>query len=315
MSRAWKTAQSLSLSEFGSAPHLKTTGILITLAEVLESNNKPQLAYELMAKYLDDLPSRDGLETGPESSTSKWSGPERMRLVAIAYKLGEMANTYSQLATEEERWLVWSVQELNATLKKRNKTGQVEIPPTLRELELPNWVTKTDVAAPIQALGEYFSRVGKTRTAAALYINTLEVLLPDDLSKATPIDRCRGAQVLSNLAELMTRRSSPEPEEESKNLEEAEEWALKAARLVAYTMQDEDATGDLSTCEEVFTVILANLGTIKMMKGEVGTGKAYYELALTHALKTGYKSHVVEVRRLLKEAGRAGSNNIGEDRK
>jgi hypothetical protein len=137
---------------FGSAPQLKITGILITLAEVLEANNKPELAYELLSDYLEKLPPRDA-----------WTGPERMRLVAMAFKLGEMANTYSQPPQEEEKWLVWSVTELLSTLRlqqAKTKTGITERSPVLHELELPDWIVKTDVVAPLQALGEYYSKVG-----------------------------------------------------------------------------------------------------------------------------------------------------------
>lgn len=108
-----------------------------------------------MSDFLEKLPPRD-LDTVQK----EWSGPERMRLVAIAYKLGEMAETYSQPPEEEEKWLTWSVTELLSTLRQRQNEKSEPVP-VLHELELPSWVTKTDVVAPLQALGEYYSRVGK----------------------------------------------------------------------------------------------------------------------------------------------------------
>lgn len=160
--RALETAQTLPIEVFGSEPHLKLSGIAIALAGVLEDNNKPREAYELYARALDDLRKTQGL-----------SGRERLRAVAVAYKLGEMADTYQQPAVEEERWLVYAVEELLRVLKdehhaSRLRTGAVadadndkEHQLMVSDLELPKWVQLTDVVAPLQALGAFYSRAGK----------------------------------------------------------------------------------------------------------------------------------------------------------
>lgn len=123
---------------------------------MLEANNKPEAAFDIMSDFLEKLPSRD-LDTVQK----EWSGPERMRLVAMAYKLGEMAQTYSQPPQEEEKWLVWSVTEMLSTLRQHHNEKSEATPPVLHELDLPSWVAKMDVVAPLQSLGEYYSRVGK----------------------------------------------------------------------------------------------------------------------------------------------------------
>jgi hypothetical protein len=157
LSRAWETSQTLPSYMFGSAPYLKITGILIALTEVLESNNKPRLAYELMSGYLENLPPR---EAGTEHT---WSGPERMRLVAIAFKLAEMANTYSRPDFEERQWLLWSFHELLDALTQDKAAGGrvLDVAPALHELELPDWVAKTDIVAGLEALGEFLARKGE----------------------------------------------------------------------------------------------------------------------------------------------------------
>ena len=90
--RALETAQTLPLERFGADPYLKLSGIAIALAGVLEEFAKPQEAYEVYTASLAQLRAAKGL-----------SGKERLRCVALAYKLGEMAETYSQPQEEEER--------------------------------------------------------------------------------------------------------------------------------------------------------------------------------------------------------------------
>jgi len=287
---------------FGSAPHLKITGILIALAEVLESNDKPHLAYELMGDYLDKLPSREA------DAATQWSGPERMRLVAIAFKLAEMANTYSMPETDERGWLFWSFNELVDALQQNNKGHVPDGTSSFHELELPSWVAKTDIAAILEALGGFLSRTGEDQIALSLYLQTLSILFPDDsMEKATLTDRCRGAQVMSNLAELLTRLSSSSEStaETKKRLKHAELWSLSAVKLVTETSQlREEYPGDLSLCSEALPLIIANLGIINLGKGDVDMARKLFTFALAHALRIGNKSQVVQLQRLLVEAER-----------
>lgn len=161
--RALETALTLPLDQLSPDPHLKLSGIAIALAGVLEAANKPEEAYDAYVAALDRL-----------RATPDLSGRDRMRAVSIAYRLGEMAETYQQPEAEEEKWLVYAVEEMLRILRdeqaaSRKAGGQV--PDTgaeteterviLDELELPAWVQQTDVVAPLQALGAFYSRVGK----------------------------------------------------------------------------------------------------------------------------------------------------------
>ena len=112
-------------------------------------------------RALDELRATKGL-----------SGKERLRSVAIAYKLGEMADTYQQPAAEEERWLVYAVEELLRILRDEQHASRLrtadgvsdsdkEHQLVLSDLELPKWVEMTDVVAPLQALGAFYSRTGR----------------------------------------------------------------------------------------------------------------------------------------------------------
>ena len=164
---ALETAHTLPLELFGNDPYLKLSGIAIALAGVLEDNNKPREAYETYGAALAEV--RDAQGT---------SGKERLRAVAIAHKLGEMAETYQQPAEEEERWLVYAVEELLRTLRDENVNTQLAVPThddadkeheaVIAELELPKWVQKTDVSAPLQALGAFYNRTGKQECVALI---------------------------------------------------------------------------------------------------------------------------------------------------
>ena len=126
---------------------------------MLEENHKSQEAYETYTSTLTELGEARGL-----------SGKERLRAVAIAHKLGEMAETYQQPAVEEERWLVYAVEGLLRILRDEHVNTQLAVPThdadkehqtIITELELPKWVEKTDIVAPLQALGAFYNRTGK----------------------------------------------------------------------------------------------------------------------------------------------------------
>jgi len=161
--RAWEAAQTLPIAVYGSDPRLKLTGILIALAEVMELNGKPHEAYELMGDYLDNLPPLD-----EEATYNEWSGAERMRLAAMAHKLGLMAESYSRPQKEEERWLKWAVERTLKDIRHVNESSDRSTsgPGTsqpLHELELPDWVAQSDLLVLLESLGEFHARTDKTR--------------------------------------------------------------------------------------------------------------------------------------------------------
>lgn len=147
---------------FKSQPHLKTSGIAVCLAGVLESNNKLEEAYDVYSESLTRL--RDA------GSKATLSGPENLRAVAIAYRLGELAATL-QNPKDEERHLVWAVEAILKSVMEEKQAGSSDKPLTsqsdssthtmITELELPSWATKTDVAAPFEALGAFYAQAGK----------------------------------------------------------------------------------------------------------------------------------------------------------
>ena len=162
---AYETALELPLEKFAPSPHLKLSGIAIALASTLEEAERPEPAYEVYSDALSRLRAAN--------AASPLSGPERLRAVALASKLGEMAETYQLPVAEEERWLTYAVEELLRLIRDETAKGQIavegdsaawtrkdETPLMLAELEMPPWVTKTDVGAPLEALGRFYAREG-----------------------------------------------------------------------------------------------------------------------------------------------------------
>lgn len=77
-----------------------------------------------------------------------------------------MAELYGFGEEEEEKWLTWSVERLLRVVQDQQqassagdgKDGKQEI--LLADLDLPGWVTKTNLGAPLEALGAFYARKG-----------------------------------------------------------------------------------------------------------------------------------------------------------
>lgn len=132
-----------------------------------------------------------------------------------------MAEAYQLPVAEEERWLTYAVEELMRLLRDETAKGTLVVegdselvdktPLMLAELEMPPWVTKTDVGSPLEALGRFYAREGNVecvdaismvpqidlglRYAVSLYLQAISLLVPPSSSKkkSTPEERCRGA--------------------------------------------------------------------------------------------------------------------------
>ncbi len=134
------------------------------LGEVLEASNNPNEAYETYSAAFAQL--RAAL------ARNSLSGRERLRAVALAHKLGEMAEVYQRGPEEAEHFLTFAVEEALKLVKdeaanagkgkeKEKEAEEGEVGTMLAELELPWWVRKVDVAAPLEALGRFYAQDGK----------------------------------------------------------------------------------------------------------------------------------------------------------
>jgi hypothetical protein len=155
----------LDIEKFGAKPYLKISGIAVALGEALELANRPGASFDSY-KAAFDLLQDHRTDLSPE---------EQLRCVALAHKLGDLAEAYSLGDREEEKWRTWAVEESlriarasaskNSQKKTESRDGgkqDEDIRIVLTELELPHWLNSTDVGAPLEALGEFYARSGRT---------------------------------------------------------------------------------------------------------------------------------------------------------
>ncbi|OBZ67454.1 TPR repeat-containing protein P27G11.02 [Grifola frondosa] len=296
--RAWETAQTLPLVRFSAEPHLKLSGIAIALAEVLEANDRPQPAYEVYSGALSQLQNVQGL-----------SGRERMRAVSIAAKLGEMAEVYQQPPEEEERWLTWAVEEVLHIVREGQPRETVNVegasadtPMMLAELDLPVWVSKSDVGAPLEALGKFYAREGKPEYATALYLQATSLLIPPPASKrqASTEELCRGAQLMNNLSDLMLQGPPPD------NQRNAEKWARQSLSIIEKAKASAKGNVDgIDICEHTLAAVLFNLGSLLEMAGDYKQSAGLYKASLDQSNRIGMREGTMQARFALRRIERA----------
>lgn len=235
---------------------LKLSGLFIALGSFFEEQGRLLEAYDAY---------HDGLDFVQEQATT---GEERMRGVAIAQKLGDLARIaevarelppLSQSAAAEEdggvtsvaeKHLRWSVEELLRLLPvvpQKNQPGQEitnrEEATLLSDLDLPPWVSRTSLGASLEALGQLYAAQGRAEYAVPLYIQALDLLMPSDKAKRrqqgrgepTASERCRAGILMNNVAQLLVddRGAKDGPPK----VHEALSWAIKGLDIVAYTQR------------------------------------------------------------------------------
>ncbi|KAH9941779.1 uncharacterized protein BXZ73DRAFT_88203 [Epithele typhae] len=314
--RAWQTARELPITAFSQEPYLKLSGIAIVLAEVLESTNRPEQAYET---YSTALALLRAAEAQPQTQLS---GRERMRTVALAHKLGEMAEVYQREPEEVEHFLTFAVEEALRMLKDaggvdvkgKQKAGAGEDATVmLAELEMPWWVRKVDVAAPLEALGRFYARENKPQYATTLYLQTVGLLMqPSPGEKEANVeDRCRAAQVMNNLSDIMSRGPPPS------NIHNAEAWARKAQDVIEKTRTMSGARRNpeaMMLCEQTYAAVLFNLGALLEMSGQLEDAKKSFEETVAHSKKIGLRTGLMEARAALRRVERAQTRTGRESR-
>ncbi|KAI0792476.1 hypothetical protein C8Q75DRAFT_714509 [Abortiporus biennis] len=284
LQRAYETSLTLPLDKLSTEPYLKLSGIASVYGEVLEKNGKAQQAYEVYSNILQLL--KDNLK--------ELSGRERVRAAAISYKLGEMAEEYQQPAEEEEKWLVWSVEEM-LRIVRDNKLGQQKQSKDetvdLSELDLPRWITTMDLVGPLQALGSFYGRTGKQEYAVPLYLSALNVLMPPDSKHVSVEAKCQGANIMNSLADCLVQHS-PTPQRR----EQAESWIKKAIAILSETkstipINDIDSQKE---CDVVLASSYFNIASLREMAGDLEGAKKWYIESKKHSASIGMKEGVME---------------------
>ncbi|KAH9833252.1 uncharacterized protein C8Q71DRAFT_875786 [Rhodofomes roseus] len=300
--RAYDTALGLPFETFSPSAHLKLSGIAIALASTLEAAERPEPAYEVYSDALSRLRAAN--------AAAPLSGPERMRAVALASKLGEMAETYQLPVAEEERWLTYAVEELLRVVRDEAGKGKIVVegekqerdvmPIMLVELELPPWVTKTDVGAPLEALGRFYAREGNVECVQS----AISLLVPPPSSKktATAEERCRGAQLMNNISELSIRGKQTDEKRA-----QAIAWAQQGLATIERTKESGGSPEDLWLCEQTLAAVLFNLGSLHEMGGDVDQSRQLFKQSLDQARSIKMREGVMEAQAALRRLDRTSS--------
>ncbi|KAF9036213.1 hypothetical protein BJ165DRAFT_1533064 [Panaeolus papilionaceus] len=317
LQRAWDKLQETPLKELEPQPLLKTTGVAVALAGALELAKKPEEAYkvyqqalwQLRTAYLDvpatteanpstlpQVPSPAKPAPPPLLSTETLkilSPAEKMRAVALSYKLGELAHQLGKPANEEEAWLSWSVQAvLSAVMGSPSSLSakNVSIGPAaseqgvgakkdalVEEFGLPIWAPMESLAAPFEALASFYSREDRPDYALPLYLQAISILIPPPPTKTSAQDRCRGAQLMGNVADLILRRSTS-----SEAIAQAESWAKKGLEVTSAARMSRSA---IDVCEVAYAVLLYNFAMIRELSGDHSKARELFTQSLDHSKK------------------------------
>lgn len=323
ITRAFQTALSLPYQTFAPYPYLKLSGIASLLSEVASdrhSREALQIAWELGAgpsEQHSPLPNAEKTPSTVVEGVPGWScytlcKEERLRRVALAYKLSQMASERD--LDEEEKWLIWAVEEVlrlsglgmtkansDANIKAQENTGSS----ALEDLELPSWMSKTDLGAPLEALGALYAKKGRIEYAMPLYLQAISLLLPPKENNVSVEDRCRAAQLMNNLSELIMRRP-PTPEVRA----QAEAWARQALGIIERAQAQpkssqwfgwgQPADDGREVCEQALGVVLFNLGSLREMSSDLDGAKKLFEKSAEQCSKMGIREGVVEAQEALR---------------
>ena len=283
---ALETARMLGAEKLGKDPLLKTTGIAIALSAVLEEQGAWQEAIQV---YLDAL--EEVRQTQQAASETKRTPQERMRAVALAQKIGDIAQKPGVHAptmangprtiTEEpcESYLAWSVEEMMRLVR-----GPSKEPVHLEDLPLPPWVDRQDLGASVEALGAFYASRGMAEYAVPLYVQAISMLLPtrrkrdaaNDSPPPTVAERCHAAILMNNISQALTQfHTDPE------TMQRAIAWATKGLDLVSLTSYRAGFLSDMPSEERDWLLQFSGLDP-QRIGGVAKTVEAESDMRLAH---------------------------------
>ncbi|TIC03062.1 hypothetical protein E3Q17_01052 [Wallemia mellicola] len=267
-----------SYKQMGVSKTIALTGLQISLSNVYELANTPQNA---LAVLQDALSSLLALES-PSSS-------EQHRSIALSQKMGDLCLRFGQ-QDAAEKYYEWGIEQmLKIGLKmdknseiKRATDGEVIL---VHELELPNWVSKSDLGASLERLAGLFAERGRPADAVPLYVQTISLLLPPKEKRTrdpTSDERCRAGLLMSNLSQVLTTHPS------TKNLKTALSWADKSVDIVENAVENTKRDDKRSRiCDHTLAVGLFNLGVLNEMLKNSGKAKEQYTKAIAKSEEIG----------------------------
>ncbi|TIA92865.1 hypothetical protein E3P99_00423 [Wallemia hederae] len=273
------TGRELSEEEYkaiGVSKAITLTGVQIACATLLSLSERPSDAHHELADALSYLLSGD----------VKKGDAETHRCIALAVKLGDMAYRARE-RSQAEQYYEWALAEMFRVSRaekerkendKEHTKGDEQLNLMTHQLNLPKWVSVSDLGGTLERLAALYSEQGRPEAAAPLYMQAISLLMPPQPFRHTPpstSDRCRAALLMTNLSSVLTSHPS------SKNLDNALQWANKAVELVEYSQNSDDD----KVCNHTLAVGLFNVGVLHEMLNAPNAAVDSYGRAYRHSDK------------------------------
>ncbi|KAI8355559.1 hypothetical protein BD560DRAFT_203630 [Blakeslea trispora] len=245
------------------------TGIMIQLGALQEDMNQlPEARQTLILALrhllgLHDNTSQDVIQTiTQQTQLSHFSPLDQKKIVGIAQKLGDLTARMHR-NEEAEAWYVWSVEHLlKSSSKPVSEYGDSS--EVLFDAEhMPDWLTKTDVGAALEALGGFYATQNKPGLAIHLYLRALTL---------TGMTSCQAGVLMNNLAEAYAGLGQ---------FEDAKMWGQKGLDLVR-NPNTSKVNQDNQVCDETCGVLLFNMGMLFEQTHDKTKAEQFYKSAKEH---------------------------------
>jgi predicted DNA-binding transcriptional regulator AlpA len=177
---AFREALSLAESLDGGddeAARARRTGIAIALAGILEESGKLDEAWRAYRGAMVELRGAPtereltvaGIDGTAEPGNKTRSERERLRAAGVAQKLGGIAERTRETGHEAEarEAMEWALAEL-LKLSGKTASGEEESPLAGDDLQLPSWLTRTDLGASMENLASSYARTGKPESVCPI---------------------------------------------------------------------------------------------------------------------------------------------------
>lgn len=234
-----------------NSPHV--TGILIQYGTLLEKEGKRKEAREVLSNSIGHLLNIKAEDISSqikniELSNTELPGSDRIKVLGIAQKLGDLSAELKDEKSAEE-WYRWSVEQMfKSTIPKADGSGvELDAKEKLFNAEnMPKWLSNTDVGAAMEALAAFYAERGNYEYALPLYLRAMS-LYP--ALKET----CHASVVMCNIAEVFAGMGQ---------YQEAIKWAEDGIELAKNPNTGTKKGDDRRICDEALGVLLYNIGMV-----------------------------------------------------
>ncbi|KAL0136051.1 hypothetical protein V8B55DRAFT_1395723 [Mucor lusitanicus] len=258
------------------------TGIIIQLGSLQERMGRLPDARQTLTLALRHLL---GLHDSPSvdvfsKDLSQFSPIEQKKAVGIAQKLGDITSSMKR-DDEAEKWYVWSVEHLLKSSSKPKSAYGDSTELIFDQEHMPEWLTKTDIGAAMEALGGFYATRKKPELAIHLYLRALAL---------NGMQSCQSAVLMNNLAESYASMG---------HFDEAKLWGQRGLDL-AQNPNTGKVNKDGEICTETCGVLLFNMGMLFEQTKDKTKAQQFYASAKQHGRDHKQPECIKEADRALK---------------